>query len=69
MTYTDAQGRPEIVMHPDILRGTAAYRFVGPASDGAGALHDMEDVPVHNASGSLAIIGEPVAGKRGPEAQ
>lgn len=28
MTYRDAQGRPEIVMHPDIVRGGASYRTV-----------------------------------------
>lgn len=27
MGYTDAQGRPEILMHPDIVRGGAAYRI------------------------------------------
>lgn len=30
MTYTDAQGRPEIVMHPDVLRGGAAFRLQPP---------------------------------------
>lgn len=25
--YTDAQGRPELVMHPDIRRGAAHYRL------------------------------------------
>ena len=28
MAYTDAQGRPEIVMHPDIVRGAADHRIV-----------------------------------------
>ena len=26
--YTDAQGRPELVMHPDIRRGAAHYRLL-----------------------------------------
>lgn len=29
MGYTDAQGRPELVMHPDIVRGEAVPRFSG----------------------------------------
>lgn len=32
MTYTDAQGRPELVMDPDIASGAATFRVV---SDGA----------------------------------
>ncbi len=36
MGYIDAQGRPEIVMHPDIVRGGAAYRIQqAPAEDAA----------------------------------
>lgn len=27
MGYTDKQGRPEITCHPDIVRGTAAWRI------------------------------------------
>jgi hypothetical protein len=34
MTYTDAQGRPELVMDPDIARGTATYRHL--SDDGQG---------------------------------
>lgn len=39
MAHTDAQGRPEIVMHPDIVRGGAGHRVVaepdgGPAPAG-----------------------------------
>jgi hypothetical protein len=30
MGYTDAQGRPELVVHPDIFRGFASYRHVDP---------------------------------------
>ena len=26
--YTDAQGRPELVMHPEILRGSAQFRLL-----------------------------------------
>lgn len=26
MPFTDAQGRPELVMHPDLVRGAVAYR-------------------------------------------
>ncbi len=26
MGYTDAQGRPELVMHPDVKRGGAVFR-------------------------------------------
>jgi len=40
MTYTDAQGRPELVMDPDIARGTTAYRVVASAGDGPGAQQD-----------------------------
>jgi len=29
MTYIDAHGRPELVMHPDIKRGTATVRVGG----------------------------------------
>ncbi len=35
--YTDAQGRPELVMHPDLKRGRATFRTttsVGAAADG-----------------------------------
>ena len=28
MGYTDAHGRPELVVHPDIVRGFASYRHV-----------------------------------------
>jgi hypothetical protein len=28
--YTDARGRPELIMHPDIVRGRAAFRGSGP---------------------------------------
>lgn len=38
MTYTDAQGRPEIVMHPDIKRGTAPYRLDDDADEQVSAL-------------------------------
>lgn len=33
MTWTDAQGRPELFMHPDIIRGTAGYRIVDDDDD------------------------------------
>jgi len=26
MPWTDSHGRPEILMHPDIVRGVASYR-------------------------------------------
>ena len=32
MAYADAQGRPEIVMHPDIVRGGAGHRIVARAA-------------------------------------
>lgn len=36
MTYTDAQGRPELVAQPFISRGTATYRIVStPTSENA----------------------------------
>lgn len=41
MTWTDAQGRPEWFMHPDIMRGTAAYRVVA----GDDTNHDNEQQP------------------------
>lgn len=37
MGYTDAQGRPEIVMHPDIVRGAAGYRTTGERLGGDAA--------------------------------
>jgi hypothetical protein len=40
MTYTDAQGRPELVMDPDIARGTAAYRVMASPGDGTGTQQD-----------------------------
>lgn len=33
MGYIDAQGRPEIVMHPDIVRGRASYRVIDEPRD------------------------------------
>jgi len=30
---TDAQGRPELLMHPDIVTGCADYRFVEHPED------------------------------------
>ncbi len=41
MPYTDARGRPELVMHPDIKRGGAAYRVIEPV-DSAGAPQSPE---------------------------
>lgn len=35
MGYTDAQGRPELVMHPDIVRGEAVHRISGDRVDEA----------------------------------
>lgn len=35
MGYPDAQGRPELVVHPDIKRGTASYRHLGTVDDDA----------------------------------
>ena len=35
MTYIDAQGRPELVMDPDIARGTATYRVVSDPAGGS----------------------------------
>ena len=32
MAYTDAQGRPEIFMHPEILAGKSTFSLVEPAS-------------------------------------
>lgn len=57
MTYTDAQGRPEIVMHPDVLRGTAGYRTVKPAgtTDAAGNAD-----PAGNAVAIAVVPGQPV---------
>lgn len=40
MTYTDAQGRPELVMDPDIARGAAAYRMMANPGAGPGAQQD-----------------------------
>ena len=34
MGYTDAQGRPELVMHPDIVRGAADYRLTSERLSG-----------------------------------
>lgn len=31
--YTDAHGRPELVMHPQILRGSAQFRALPPEPD------------------------------------
>lgn len=33
MAYTDAQGRPEIFMHPEILAGKSTFSLVEPAPD------------------------------------
>lgn len=33
MGYTDAQGRPEIFMHPDILAGKSTFNIVESASE------------------------------------
>lgn len=41
MAHTDAQGRPEIVMHPDIVRGDAGHRIVTRAAGNA----DPTDTP------------------------
>jgi hypothetical protein len=30
MGWTDSRGRPEIVMHPDIVRGVASHRLESP---------------------------------------
>lgn len=41
MTYTDAHGRPELVMHPDIVRGTALIRTTGQHDDPSDAIVDV----------------------------
>lgn len=41
MPYTDARGRPELVMHPNIKRGSAAYRVIDPVNS-AGAPQSPE---------------------------
>lgn len=41
MTWTDAQGRPELFVHPDILRGTAEYRIV---DDGDSRQEDEQEL-------------------------
>jgi len=33
MGYTDSRGRPELIMHPDIKRGTASWRKVNATPD------------------------------------
>lgn len=35
MGYTDAQGRPEIVANPDLVRGGARWRFIDDSDDDA----------------------------------
>lgn len=60
MTYTDAQGRPELVMDPDIARGTAAYRVVAGPTPGTGAApRPRRDLsPVRAAAADAVARGE-----------
>lgn len=39
MAYTDAQGRPEIFMHPEILACKSTFSLVEPPSDDPTAEH------------------------------